>query len=133
MTSPLTPQDCVSEFIKLLTALDREKSPYDKFRDFCEMVFCAKAKRVALTFEHADELEDRYMQIVGTYRDKDTVRAYPGLLALAHGAIRQGCDFLGSVALCAPAVPAVRLYSTAIARKSDGVTPRAPFGVSAMR
>jgi hypothetical protein len=64
MTSPLTPQDCVSEFIRRLTALDREKSPYDKFREFCEMVFCAKAKRVALTRERADELEDRYMQIV---------------------------------------------------------------------
>ena len=98
MTSPLTPHNCVSEFIKRLTGLDREKSTYDKFRDFCEMVFCAKAKRVALTREHADELEDRYMQIVGTYRDKDTVRAYPGLLALAANAIHQGCDFLGSVA-----------------------------------
>lgn len=98
MTHPLPPKDCVSAFIRRLTALDREKSPYDKFRDFCEMVFCAKAKRMAPTRERADELEDRYMQIVGTYRDKDTVRAYPGLLALAHSAIRQGCDFLGSVA-----------------------------------
>ena len=38
------------------------------------------------------------MQIVGTYRDKDTVRAYPELLGLAANAIQQGCDFLGSVA-----------------------------------
>ena len=38
------------------------------------------------------------MQIVGTYRDKGTVRAYPELLGLAANAIHQGCDFLGSVA-----------------------------------
>ena len=31
--------------------------------------------------------------------------------------------------LCAPAVPAVGLYSTAVAGKSDGVTPRAPAGL----
>jgi len=98
MTHPLTPKDCVSAFIKRLSALDREKSPYDKFRDFCEMVFCAKAKRMAQTRERADELEDRYMQIVATYRNKGTVRAYPELLAIAVTAIHQGCDFLGSVA-----------------------------------
>jgi hypothetical protein len=98
MTHALTPRDCVSAFIKRLTALDREKSPYDKFRDFCEMGFCAYAKTTAPTPERAQELEDRYMQIVGTYRDKDTVRAYPDLLVLAANAVRQGCDFLGSVA-----------------------------------
>jgi len=98
MTDPLTPKDCVSAFIKRLTALDREKSSYDKFRDFCEMAFCAYAKLTAPTPERAQELEDRYMQIVGTYRDKDTVRAYPELLALAGSAIPQGCDFLGNVA-----------------------------------
>ena len=39
------------------------------------------------------------MQIVGTDRNKDTVRAYPELLAIAWGAIAQGGgDFLGSVA-----------------------------------
>src|ERR1017187_240829 len=106
--APPPPKDCVSAFVKRITALDREKSPYDKFRDFCEMVFCAKAKRMAQTREPADELENRYMQIVGTYRDKDTVRAYPGLLALAANAIHQGCDFLGSVALCARPVPVRR-------------------------
>ena len=98
MTGPLTPQDCVAAFVKRITELDREKSAYDKFRDFCELCFCAGAKRMAETRERADELEDRYMQIVGTYRDKDTVRAYPSLLAIAASAIRQGCDFFGSVA-----------------------------------
>ena len=98
MTSPLSPQDCVKAFIKRITALDHEKSPYDTFRDFCEMAFCAYAKTTAPTPERSQELEDRYMQIVGTYRDKDTVRAYPELLGLAANAIRQGCDFFGSVA-----------------------------------
>jgi hypothetical protein len=37
------------------------------------------------------------MQIVGTYRNKATVRAYPELLGLAASAVPQGCDFLGSV------------------------------------
>jgi hypothetical protein len=98
MTNPLTPKDCVSAFVKRITALDHEKSVYDKFRDFCEMGFCAYAKLTAPTPERAQELEDRYMQIVDTYRDKDTVRAYPELLVLAATAIQQGCDFLGSVA-----------------------------------
>jgi hypothetical protein len=98
MRDPLTPNDCVKAFIKRITALDREKSPYDTFRDFCEMAFCAYAKTTAPTPERAQELEDRYMQIVSTYRDKDTVRSYPELLGLAAIAIPQGCDFLGSVA-----------------------------------
>lgn len=98
MIRPLPPKDCVAAFIKRLTALDPEKSPYDKFRDFCEMGFCALAKLTAATSECVQEREDRYMQIVGTYRNKDTVRAYPELLALASTAIPQGCDFLGSVA-----------------------------------
>jgi hypothetical protein len=98
MTHPFSPQDCVKAFIKRITALDHEKSSYDKFRDFCEMAFCAYAKTTAPTPERAQELEDRYMQIVGTYRNKDTVRAYPELLGLAASAVPQGCDFLGSVA-----------------------------------
>ena len=98
MTDALSPRDCVKAFIKRITALDHEKSPYDTFRDFCEMAFCAYAKTTASSPERAQELEDRYMQIVGTYRNKDTVRAYPELLGLAANAIRQGCDFLGSVA-----------------------------------
>lgn len=37
------------------------------------------------------------MQIVGTYRDKDTVRAYPELLHMAWSNIENGRDFLGEV------------------------------------
>ncbi len=84
-------------FIKRLQALDRSKSTYEKFRDFCEMVYCAYAKLTADP-ERAEVLEARYMQIVGTYQDKDTVRAYPELLAMAWEAVNGGQDFLGSVA-----------------------------------
>ena len=39
------------------------------------------------------------MQIVGSYRDKEPIRGYPRLLAIAAEALHQGgCDFLGSVA-----------------------------------
>ena len=99
MTAPLASQDAVTDFIKRLTALDAEKSPYDKVRDFWALAFCAKAKRMAQTPERADELEERYMQIVGSYRDREPIRVYPKLLAIAAEALRQGgCDFLGSVA-----------------------------------
>ncbi len=84
-------------FIKRLHELDRSKSTYDKFRDFCELAYCAYAK---LTSDpaRAERLETRYMHIVGTYQDKDTVRAYPELLAMTWEAVNGGQDFLGSVA-----------------------------------
>jgi hypothetical protein len=53
MTDSLTPKDCAKAFIKRITALDREKSPYDTFRDFCEMAFCSYAKTTAPTPERA--------------------------------------------------------------------------------
>lgn len=86
------------QFIKRIQELDRSKGAYDKFRDLCEMAYCGIAK-ITATPERAEALEARYMQIVGTYQDKDTVRAYPELLALAVLAVQDGrCDFLGSVA-----------------------------------
>jgi hypothetical protein len=88
----------VASFIKLMDKLDREKNSYELFRDFCEMAYCAHAKLTAAE-PRQQELEDRYMQLVGTYRNKDTVRAFPELLAIASWAIEGGgCDFLGSVA-----------------------------------
>lgn len=90
--------EAIKAFIKIVERLDREKNVYDLFRDFCEMSYCAHAKLTAAA-EPADQLEARYMQIVGTYRNKDTIRAFPELLAIAYGAIESGgCDFLGSVA-----------------------------------
>ncbi len=93
------PPDHVRDFISTIERLDREKSHYDLFRDFCEMAYCAHAKLTAATHARAEDLEARYMRIVGTYRNKDTVRAFPEMLAIAYSAIDAGgCDFLGSVA-----------------------------------
>ena len=92
------PPDRKKQFIRRIQELDRSKRLYEKFRDFCELAYCAVAKKTAAP-ERAEALEARYMQIVGTYQDKDTVRAYPELLALAVLSVQDGgCDFLGSVA-----------------------------------
>ena len=90
-------RDAAKSFVRKIEPLEPSKNPYEKFRDFCEMSFCAYAKLTA-DADRAEALEKRYMQIVGTYRDKDAVRVYPELLAIAHGAIHAGGDFLGSVA-----------------------------------
>lgn len=93
---PPPPEELHSRFLKRIRELDPHSSPYDKFRDLCALAYCAIAKQTALSEVRAQELEDRYMQIVGTYRDKNTVRAYPELLAFAQIALSQGgCDFLG--------------------------------------
>lgn len=86
------------DFIKHISTIDRSKNTYDIFRDFCELAYCAHAKLTA-DEETAQALEDRYMQVVGTYRNKDDIRAMPKLLGIAAVAINQGKqDFLGSVA-----------------------------------
>jgi len=84
-------------FVKELSRLDSSKTVTEKFRDFCELAYCAYAKLTA-SREQAETLENRYMQIVSTYPDKDTIRAYPALLAQAYIAVNQGEDFLGHVA-----------------------------------
>ena len=85
-------------FCKRLPELDRSKNLYEKFRDFCELAYCAIAQR-APPFEKAkkEKLEARYLQIVDTYRDKDTVRAYPEMLAWATMAIGNKLEFFGTV------------------------------------
>lgn len=86
-------------FVKKLTALDYSISTRDKFRDLCELAYCAHAKVMAPTKERADELEARYMSIVNRYKDKDTIRAYPELVGIAWEAVMGGgVDFLGTVA-----------------------------------
>jgi type I restriction-modification system DNA methylase subunit len=86
-------------FVKRIRQLEHEKGIYELFRDFCELSYCAIAKRMAQTPDRADELEKRYMQIVNSYRNKDVVRAFPELLAIAATAISEGgTDFLGKVA-----------------------------------
>ncbi len=91
-------QNLTRDFIRIIERQAAQKNAYDLFRDFCEMSYCALAKLTASP-DRGDQLEARYMQIVGAYRDKDTVRAFPELLAIAARAIEGGgCDFLGSVA-----------------------------------
>jgi hypothetical protein len=70
-------------FIKKLSALEPSKTSQEKFRDFIELAYCAYAKQMAAP-EDKESLESRYMQIVGTYRDKDAVRAYPELIAMVY-------------------------------------------------
>lgn len=84
-------------FVKELSRLDSSKTVTEKFRDFCELAYCAYAKLTA-SREQAETLENRYMQIVSTYPDKDTIRAYPALIGQAYIAVNQGEDFLGHVA-----------------------------------
>jgi type I restriction-modification system DNA methylase subunit len=85
-------------FIKKLEKIDRSKSNRDKFRDFMEMAYCAYAKLTAPNPERANELEERYMRVVGTYRDKDDVRKYPELLEMVGEGVKDNRDYLGEVA-----------------------------------
>lgn len=93
----LSKEQLVKTWVKKLEQLDRSKSIREKFRDFCEMAYCAIAKTTAPTPERADDLEARYMQIVGTYQDKDAVRAYPELLAMVAQGVDSGWDMLGLI------------------------------------
>lgn len=87
----------IDEFTKELSNLDRSKSASEKFRDFCELAFCAYAKLTAAP-DRVEALEERYMNIVQTYHDKDTVRAYPRLMAMVWRGVQDGQDFLGQAA-----------------------------------
>ena len=69
-------------FLKRLRSLDGSKDDREKFRDFLELSYCAVAKLTAAP-ERAETLEDRYMSVVRSYLNKDDVRAYPELLAIA--------------------------------------------------
>ena len=90
--------DSQREFINGLVRLDRSKGLHYVFRDFCELAYCAYAKLTAHS-DAADQLEERYMNIVESYNNKDDIRAMPSLLAIAYQAVAGGGeDFLGSVA-----------------------------------
>lgn len=86
-----------SAFIKALGQIDSSKSHAEKFRDFCEMAYCAYAKKFAADEARAEALESRYMEIVGSYRNKDDVRKYPELLAMTVTGVQDGRDYLGEV------------------------------------
>ncbi|MCB1563917.1 MAG: N-6 DNA methylase [Alphaproteobacteria bacterium] len=92
-------QDLKKEFIKILEGIDRSKHRQDNFRNMCEMAYCALAKKTQPDEEKAEKLEARYMEIVGSYRNKDDVREMPKLLSLVTLALSGGgCDFLGEIA-----------------------------------
>ena len=92
-------QSLKKDFIKILDEMDRSKHRQDHFRNFCEMTYCAYAKLTALNEERADQLEEQYMSIVGTYKNKDDVRLMPKLVSLTFQALhKKGCDFLGEIA-----------------------------------
>lgn len=87
------------DFIKTIDSMDRSKSRGEHFRNFCEMTYCAYAKTTAQNKERADKLEDQYMSIVGTYKNKDDVRLMPKLVSITMLALHEkGCDFLGEIA-----------------------------------
>jgi len=88
----------IQKFIKGFCALDNSKSTSEKFWDFCELGFCAYAKLTAHQ-KRAEELETRYMQIVSSYKDKDTIRAYPEFLVMVMNGVIEGEDFLGKIAM----------------------------------
>ena len=90
-------KNSIRTFVKSLEEREFSKTTRQKFWDFCELAYCALAKQ-ATYGDEAEALEERYMQIVGTYRDKDAVRAYPELLALVYHEVMAGRDLLGPVA-----------------------------------
>lgn len=89
----------VKDFLRLLDGFDRSKRRCDVFADFCEMAYCAIAKRASPYGDQREALEQQYMQVVARYRNKDDVRKMPELLALATPVIGTGgLDFMGQVA-----------------------------------
>ncbi|WP_120633530.1 N-6 DNA methylase [Ruegeria sp. EL01] len=89
----------VKDFVRIINELDRSKHRDEVFRDFCELSYCALAKRACPDETQRDALEAQYMEVVGRYRNKDDIRRMPELLAIMAGTIGNGgCDFLGMVA-----------------------------------
>jgi hypothetical protein len=101
---PVTDEQRVKAFLKHLNENAFSKSPGEKFRDWCELAYCAWAKPTAPTQERADELEARYMSIVERYRRTDEELEFirhssTHMAALAQLAVQGGgVDFLGDVA-----------------------------------
>ncbi len=89
----------VSVFVKAFNCIDQSKRRTEVFADFCELTYCALAKRACPDAAKRDALEAQYMAVVKRYRNKDDVRRMPELLAIAIAEISAGgCDFLGAVA-----------------------------------
>ncbi|WP_299846403.1 N-6 DNA methylase [uncultured Paracoccus sp.] len=89
----------VTDFLRALDGFDRSKTRSETFRIFCEMAYCALAKRVSPCPEQRDRLEADYMRCVGLFPKPDDVRRMPELLGIATLAIAGGgVDFIGEVA-----------------------------------
>ncbi|MDC0660601.1 N-6 DNA methylase [Leisingera sp. SS27] len=89
----------VKEFVRLLNDIDRSKHRREVFADFCEMSYCALAKKASPFPDQREALEAQYMSVVARYRDKDDVRKMPEMVGIALGEIGNGgCDFLGMAA-----------------------------------
>lgn len=99
---PVTPDQKVAAFIRLLESGGHSRSTREKFSDFLELCYCAVAKPCAPTEERADELEARYMKIVGRYHadELDMIReVYPEMMGIMVSAVSfGGVDFLGRIA-----------------------------------
>lgn len=96
---PLTDDESIKLFIKMLESGSRSFGVYERFRHFCEMAYCACAKTTATSQEKADALEERYMKIVETYPNKADVNIYGEMMGLACMRVMEGgIDFLGTVA-----------------------------------
>lgn len=93
-----TPAKEARAFIAELVDLDRSKSASESFRDFCEMAYCALAKRANPDPIRQDELERQYGLIEKRYSPA-AAKGMGRLLGRATMVLGQGgCDFLGMVA-----------------------------------
>jgi len=84
------------KFVKAIQSFERSKSVGEHFRNFLTLAHCTYAKQMSGP-ERAAVLEEEYMRIVGTYRDKDDVRRMPELIAMIFEGVHSQTDFLGSV------------------------------------
>ncbi len=89
----------VTAFVRALDQFDRSKTRTEIFRLFCEMTYCALAKRASPFADQQDRLEAEYMDCVGRFPNKDDIRRMPEMMAIAIEAIAGGgLDFFGQVA-----------------------------------
>lgn len=88
----------VKDFTRALAEMDRSRSTTERFRDFCEMAYCALAKRACPFPDQAEKLEAQFGEVEARYRPHDRRRMGDmlGMTMLAVSA--GGIDFMGAVA-----------------------------------
>lgn len=85
-----------ADFIRIVHKLARYRSTRDIFADYCELAYCAIAKRTLPAGQKADALESRW---AATMKAGDDYAQYmPQLLAHTTMAMNDLRDFLGPVA-----------------------------------